>query len=449
MRTPVDTALESLRGCTCAGGPSYYTSFRDRSGRTIKGPRIKNRRVAEAALRELQVELDDKGRVGWTEERNIEFPGWVDEYETILDRRVRNGDLKAETPRSYLDTLRRIAIPAIGYRNVRAIGMPELRNFDDAIGPVAASSRQKHFRQLSACLATAVDEGYADRNPVSTYRRKYLRGTRTPKQGSGPFTDGELARLWPALEHGEPVYLSVCQFAVATGLRQGELIALDWQDIDLLETEIHVRHTWNPRDGLTAPKDKEERTVELTQPAIEILSRWMTQPQSGSHEHGPVFCPPRGERLEQQLSPSRARRRHGRCRNPKGRPLDRAQANIPFTASNIHATDARAGQTSPVGRTAARTFKSRSHDRCLRQLESRCREARSSRGQVTQAGSHGLRTIFDTWTGRAIPVGQPAEPTAFDLLPLENQEQAWRARFHHLAARWQTGGSGSHPAGES
>lgn len=290
------TALESLRGCTCAGGPSYYTSFRDHSGRTIKGPRIKNRRVAEAALRELQVELD-KGRVGWTEERNIEFPGWVDEYETILDRRVRNGDLKAETPRSYLDTLRRIAIPAIGYRNVRAIGMPELRNFDDAIGPVAASSRQKHFRQLSACLATAVDEGYADRNPVSTYRRKYLRGTRTPKQGSGPFTDGELARLWPALEHGEPVYLSVCQFAVATGLRQGELIALDWQDIDLLETEIHVRHTWNPRDGLTAPKDKEERTVELTQPAIEILSRWMTQPQSGSHEHGPVFCPPRGERL--------------------------------------------------------------------------------------------------------------------------------------------------------
>ena len=71
------TALESLRGCTCAGGPSYYTSFRDHSGRTIKGPRIKNRRVAEAALRELQVELD-KGRVGWTEERNIEFPaGWT------------------------------------------------------------------------------------------------------------------------------------------------------------------------------------------------------------------------------------------------------------------------------------------------------------------------------------------------------------------------------------
>lgn len=64
--------------------------------------------------------------MGWTEERNIDFPDWVNEYEEILERRIRNGHLKAETLRSYLDTLRRIAIPAIGYRPVRAIGMLEL-----------------------------------------------------------------------------------------------------------------------------------------------------------------------------------------------------------------------------------------------------------------------------------------------------------------------------------
>lgn len=290
------SSLESLDGCTCRGGASYYTFFRDRTGRTIKGPRVKNRRVADTSLRELQVEID-KGRVGWTEERNTEFPDWVDEYEAILERRIRNGHLKAETLRSYLDTLRRLAIPSIGYRPVRAIGMPELRAFDDAIGQVATSSRLKHFRQLSACLATAVDEGYAARNPVSTYRRKNLRGAQVPKQGSGPFSNGELARLWTAFASAEPVYGLVCRFAVATGLRQGELIALDWADLNLLENELRVRHTWNPRDGLTAPKDRDERTVELTAPALAVLSEWMMLPESGRHESGPVFLPPRGERL--------------------------------------------------------------------------------------------------------------------------------------------------------
>ncbi len=291
------TTLESIKGCSCPSGPSYYTFYRDRSGRTIKGSRIKNRRVADAGLRELQVEID-KGRIGLVEERrSITFPAWVDEYETILERRVRTGDLKAETLRSYDDTLRRLAIPAIGHVEVRAIGMGELRRFDDTIGPVSPSSRLKHFRQLSACLSTAVDEEYAERNPITIYRRKYLRGTRMPKQGSVAFTDSELAGLWQAMKDVEPVYRHTCRFAIATGLRQGELIALDWTDVNLLEGEVRVRHTWNPTDGLTTPKDRDERIVELTAPAMTVLSDWMQRPESRPHDGGPVFRAPRGGRL--------------------------------------------------------------------------------------------------------------------------------------------------------
>lgn len=288
--------MDSRDGCTCRGGPSYYTFHRDRSGRSVKGPRVRNLRTAEAALRKLQVEIDE-GRVGWTQTRNIAFPDWVEEYEQLLERRVRSGSLKAETARAYHETLRRIAIPAFAYLPVREIGMSELRTFDDLLTGLAPASRLKHFRQLSACLGEAVAEGYADTNPVTAYRRRELRGVRAPKQGSAPFTDGELVRLWAALATAKSVYRCVCQFAVETGLRQGELIALDWPDVNLLENELQVRHTWNPRDGLTAPKDKEERTVEITAPAMRVLAAWMADPSSGSHSAGPVFPAPRGVRL--------------------------------------------------------------------------------------------------------------------------------------------------------
>src|SRR5262245_15148331 len=49
------TALDSLKGCTCKA--SYYTFHRDRSGRVVKGPRIRDKRVAEQTRTKLQADL--------------------------------------------------------------------------------------------------------------------------------------------------------------------------------------------------------------------------------------------------------------------------------------------------------------------------------------------------------------------------------------------------------
>ena len=68
------TALDSLEGCTCK--PSYYTFHRDRSGRPVKGGRLRDRRVAERARPVLQADLD-AGRVGIRQERNIDFKTWA------------------------------------------------------------------------------------------------------------------------------------------------------------------------------------------------------------------------------------------------------------------------------------------------------------------------------------------------------------------------------------
>lgn len=66
--------------------------------------------------------------------------------------------------------------------------------------------------------------------------------------------------------------------ALATGLRVGELLALQWSDVDVAAGTLTVSHTWAPGpDGhrLSPPKTpKSLRTIPLAQDALEVLSAW-------------------------------------------------------------------------------------------------------------------------------------------------------------------------------
>jgi integrase len=274
------TALDSLRGCKCS--PSYYVTHRDASGATVKSARVKDRRVADKLLRAKQVEIDE-GRVGVVPERNVTFPEWVDEYLDDLDRRP---GIKATTRDTYARSLE-IARDAIGYVPVRQIGNRELRKFHDAIRHGSEATQIKHLSHLSACLAAAVPE-LADRNPVGPFRKNLrLR----PAKGTSAFNDGELARLLNALRHEEPVYLAIVRAAVETGARIGELIALDWRDVDLIGGKITIQHTYSPLGGLTVPKDSEPRDVYLTPRAARVFDKWVRR--VGVEKEGIVFPAPR------------------------------------------------------------------------------------------------------------------------------------------------------------
>jgi integrase len=73
------------------------------------------------------------------------------------------------------------------------------------------------------------------------------------------------------------VLLALCKTAVGTGMRLGELSALKWDDVDLLNREVHVSRTFVVGIGETATKSGEPRTIDLTPPAARVVEEWFTE----------------------------------------------------------------------------------------------------------------------------------------------------------------------------
>jgi integrase len=276
------TTIDSVKGCTCK--PSYFTFYRGRDGRPIKSPRVKDRRTAERALTALQAGID-AGRAGTAKRRTVTFDAWGDAWHAALELAGR----RASTVRAYTRSVD-FARETFGAYELREIGNPELRRLVAALrdrkqGDVTIA---KHLRHLSACFEAALDEDLLERNPVSRFRRTFVLDVRPSE--ANYFADAELHRLWLQLKTGiprkdgtvasvAPVYLYLCRFAVASGARIGELVALRWSDVKPAageHGEVKITKAWNDVDGETLPKTrKSTRTLHLTADAERVLTEWM------------------------------------------------------------------------------------------------------------------------------------------------------------------------------
>jgi integrase len=293
------TSLDSLDGCTCK--PAYYTFHRRSDGTPAKGPRVHNRQVADRALRKLLVELDeDRAEVGPRRPRDrTTFDEWADDYLANLETDKRR---KGSTIRAYEGTLS-YARPILGGLELDEIGLPEIRLVLRAIragGARSDATVHKHLRHLRAILTAAVEEGKTTTNALTAKFVKDLDLARPNRVEA--YTDVELAKLWAQMEAlgYEPVYVYIVKAALATGARLGELIAADWNALSLSERTLAISHHYDPDDGLTTPKNGEERTIYLIEDpeleaidAVGLFERWTAL--SGMRPgDSPIFPAPRG-----------------------------------------------------------------------------------------------------------------------------------------------------------
>src|SRR5215212_3254314 len=125
---------------------------------------------------------------------------------------------------------------------------------------------------MHALLHKALDQAEAEdripRNAAAT-----LKLPRIDREEIAPLTAEEANRLIEAARGDRLEALYV--LAVHTGMRQGELLALNWQDVDLDEGVVRVSLTLTRDRGrlsIGEPKTKRSRrTIHLTQTVVRKL----------------------------------------------------------------------------------------------------------------------------------------------------------------------------------
>jgi integrase len=133
---------------------------------------------------------------------------------------------------------------------------------------VSARVRQLTHAVLRRSLKQALKWGLIQRNPCDA-----VDAPRVAKREISPLTAQQVQVFLKAAKRDRLYALYVT--AIATGLRQGELFALRWSDVDLKRRVISVRYTLVETSSerfLAEPKSaKSRRQVDVPQFAIEAL----------------------------------------------------------------------------------------------------------------------------------------------------------------------------------
>jgi integrase len=177
---------------------------------------------------------------------------------------------RPRTHASYADTVERYIPPSIGTVALAKL-QPEhitamLRDVRRDRPNLSATTIRYAYTVLRIALGRAVKMGKAHRN-VATLIDPPARVRPT----TSPMTAEQTRTLLVAVRGDplEPLY----RLAVATGLRQGELLALRWEDVDLEEGLLHVRHTLQVGTrALADPKTEQaKRTIALDDETVALL----------------------------------------------------------------------------------------------------------------------------------------------------------------------------------
>ncbi len=193
-------------------------------------------------------------------------------------------------------------VPALGRLKLKALTPAQVRwlyreKLDQGLS--SATVHKMHV-VLHKALGQAVRDGLIPRNVTEAVKVPQVR-----RKEIEPLSAGETKKLLTTASEAGDRFEALYVLAVTTGLRQGELLALRWDDVDLEGGVLRVRRTLTRAKGsysLGEPKTaRSRRSVSLTASAVEALRAHLDrqleeidQMGSGYQDGGLVFATERG-----------------------------------------------------------------------------------------------------------------------------------------------------------
>lgn len=236
------------------------------------------RREAEKLLAEFVVEIE-KGL--FIEPTKLSFSDFVVRW----TRDYAEKNLAPKTLHRYRQMLNSRILPAMGHLKIEKISPIHLLDFysnlqeegireDGRPGTLSERTILHHHRLISAILQDATEWQIIKLNPA--FRVKPPKVTKKP----GAYYDEEqTAALLAAADKESIKHKTLIYLAIATGARAGELMGLEWKDIDFDKVQLMIRQVsqYLPGKGIFTKEPKNEtsiRTIGVPLSVITLLKQY-------------------------------------------------------------------------------------------------------------------------------------------------------------------------------
>lgn len=246
---------------TVAIGPAWTKRGRCPEGHLTRGD-------AHVELRRLLTDVEHEQNAPARAAHGVTFRHACDEF--LRHREVERG-CAASTMRDYRLAIDRVIAPGIGADTPLAdITDDAVTAFRDSLleRGLAAKTRHKHMVTLHGILDRARKRKWIEVNPAADVERVKI------PPPSGQYRSLEPAQVFAvaaAAKDDQTAALIVT--AALSGLRQAELAALRWRDVDFAQAAIHVERSLPANGGgYKLPKSGRVRSVPLLPQVATALS---------------------------------------------------------------------------------------------------------------------------------------------------------------------------------
>jgi integrase len=212
---------------------------------------------------------------------------------------------KPSTYRGYKRAIEQHLIPAFGERPLHLLKRDEIKRLiaRQIEAQKARGTIQNYLVPLKAAYNQAKEDGLVMLNPAERLG-KLLQRSQDRREEMQPLTAQEVQTLLSRAESQYPALYPVLLCAVRTGLRQGELIGLQWGDVDSRGQFLDVRRGVVLGE-VTTTKSKKMRRVDLSPQVLAALQRVKEIRQLQAMNRGEellpwVFLSPEGMRWDER-----------------------------------------------------------------------------------------------------------------------------------------------------
>lgn len=275
---------------------TWWIFIRHRGKRRAKS--VGDKRTAEAVAQKLRARLALGDFSIFTDAGELLQPFALRWLDAITATRKRS------TSAFYRFNLTLHILPELGGKPVSAITRADCRDLivtcrDKGLKRASLLGVQ---RTLSGVLTQAVEDGLLAQNPAFRLAAKYIGRGDDETQEVQPASREQAAHLLDVADEIAPHYRPLLLFALRTGLRLGEMLALEWRDVDLVGRSVRVRRN-RTRGEISSPKSRQARSVDLSAETVAVLKALAAQQKAdalraGQERSALVFVTPRGGAID-------------------------------------------------------------------------------------------------------------------------------------------------------